>query len=105
MRNEGEKKEGLCNGLVSDQQPLKDPFFFVPFFGLLILALRDPRLWDSAAKAGHSGTGTGTGQMLGLVLGKTRYLLYQPVYEPVIGMRSMQHDGQNQPDGTTRPAD
>lgn len=55
MRNEDEKKEGLRNGLVSDQQPLKGPFFPSLFFGLSILALRDPRLWDSAAEAGHSG--------------------------------------------------
>lgn len=68
MRNEGENKKGLRNGLVSDQPPLKDALF--PFFDF---SLAGPPFMGLGSGSGTLRTGTGTGQVLGLVvLGKTR---------------------------------
>lgn len=73
MRNEGENKGGLRNGLVSDQQPLKDAPFPL-FSGLSSLALRDPPFMGLGSGSGT--LRTGTGQVLGLVLGKTRWISF-----------------------------
>lgn len=75
MRNEDEKKEGLRNGLVSDhQQPLQGPFFPFPFLWSLDFSLAGPPFMGLGSGSGT--LRTGTGQVLGLVLGKDTISFY-----------------------------